>query len=120
MRLTLLCVGRGGNVGRTSRCVKYRQRRVATCCRVAERLWTPLNGGAATAANLTAQTRLAHFRCLLIQRGIAASPLGMTIQHYDTSAGETQTQPGAFSGLPPRPGSCLQGGVNRSTLSLLH
>ena len=87
---------------------------------VAERLWTPLNGGAATAANLTAQTRLAQFRCLLVQRGIAASPLGMTIQHYDTSAGDMQTQPGAFSGLPPRPGSCLQGGVNRSTPALLH
>ena len=85
---------------------------------VAERLWTPLRGGASATANATAQARLAHFRCLLNQRGVGASPLGMTVDHYNKKTGMMETAPGAFSGLPPRPGSCLQGGVNRTMRQL--
>ena len=124
---------------------------------VAERLWSPrhssgpytqqqpVQGGFAGGyANMTAETRLGHFRCLLIRRGVGAAPLGQvhalwvgwhdivclfvyqhcstpvcwllvqTVQQLNKTSGSMISKPGAFSGLPSGPGSCLQGAVNRS------
>ncbi|KAH9795279.1 Beta-hexosaminidase 3 [Citrus sinensis] len=59
----------------------------------AERLWTPYDKLAKEAKQVTG--RLAHFRCLLNQRGIAAAPL---------AADTPLTQPGRSA--PLEPGSC--------------
>ena len=53
-------------------------------------------------------------RCLLIRRGIGAAPLGQVVQQWSKKDGMIETHPGSFSGLPPRPGSCEQGGRNRT------
>ena len=77
---------------------------------IGERLWTPR----ALLNNASAQVRLGEFRCLLNQRGIAASEMGQ--KEMSTGAGGEQVEsPAAFSGLPPGPSSCLQGAVNRSS-----
>ncbi|KAJ3708229.1 hypothetical protein LUZ61_011934 [Rhynchospora tenuis] len=55
---------------------------------VAERLWTPFEKLAKNATEVT--SRLAHFRCLLNQRGIQASPLDGHVHH-----------------VPKEPGSCI-------------
>lgn len=55
---------------------------------VEERLWTPYNKLAKDPRRVTG--RLAHFRCLLNQRGVAAAPLA-----------------GPGRGVPEEPGSCI-------------
>ena len=77
---------------------------------IGERLWTPL-----ARLNVSAQERLGHFRCLLNARGIGASEMGQTTATTDPKTGEKQPQPAAFSGIPPGPGSCLQGAANRTS-----
>lgn len=57
----------------------------------AERLWTPIEKLAVAADITTVTARLARFRCLLNQRGVAAAPLA-----------------GFGRSAPPEPGSCIR------------